>query len=77
MKTHTNCTKDNIIIEDLSKDCRYFARELLFHKAIKSGKYEDVDDLYCKYGFLMGNQWKVVQGVDTGTCLIDRCGGFQ
>jgi len=38
-QTHTNCTKENIRIKDLSKTCQNFAQELLFHKTTNTSKY--------------------------------------
>ena len=39
---------------------------------VESGRFDGVDDLYCKYGFLLGNSWKIVQGIDTGISQIAR-----
>ena len=33
---------------------------------IEAGKYEGHDNLYCRYAFSCGDDWKVVRGVEEG-----------
>ena len=37
---------------------------------VESGDFGGVDSLYCKYSYLMGKDWRIIQGVDTGISKI-------
>jgi len=37
---------------------------------VESGDFGGVDSLYCKYSYLMGKDWRIIQGVDTGISQI-------
>lgn len=37
---------------------------------IESGDFGGVDSLYCKYSYLVGKDWRIIQGVDTGISQI-------
>ena len=39
---------------------------------IESANFGGIDNLYCKYSFLFGKNWKILHGVDTGISQIAR-----
>ena len=39
---------------------------------IESADFGGIDNLYCKYSFLFGKNWKILHGVDTGISQIAR-----
>ena len=39
---------------------------------VESADFGGIDNLYCKYSFLFGKNWKILHGVDTGISQISR-----
>ena len=42
---------------------------------IEAGQYEGLDSLYCRYGFSVGDDWRVVRGVEEGITQMSTAKG--
>ena len=45
------------------------------HGQIESGRYEGLDNLYCRYTFSHGDDWQVARGVEEGVTQMSTASG--
>ncbi len=45
---------------------------VMLNGQVEAGEFQGMDNLYFKYSFNFGADWKILQGVDTGLSQISR-----